>query len=180
MRDRLIELILQSTQKCDSTDCIRCKYWNTNDCGAVRMADHLIKNGVVVLDTGIISPESRPLIQTFAEMPMNEVFDLVKAKQEGRIIVPPCNVGDTVYIIFLEKVIQGTVLLIRPFISKEETVFKGEIVCEIDSFFIEGKKERQIFSVALVKPYGNERIAYLTRKEAEEALLKKSRRKDNE
>lgn len=86
------------------------------------------------------------------------------------VIVPPCNVGDTVYIIFQEKVIQGTVRLIRPFISKEETVFKGNIICEIDSFFIEGKKEQQEFYVVFVKPYGIERIAYLTREKAEQAL----------
>ena len=47
-RERLIELIVQSTQKCDSTDCNRCKYWNTNDCGAARMADILLANGVIV------------------------------------------------------------------------------------------------------------------------------------
>lgn len=47
-KERLIELIIQSTQKCDSTDCNRCKYWNTNDCSAARMADLLLKNGVIV------------------------------------------------------------------------------------------------------------------------------------
>lgn len=47
-REKLIELIIQSSQKCDSTDCNRCKYWNTNDCGAARMADFLLKNGVIV------------------------------------------------------------------------------------------------------------------------------------
>lgn len=44
-RKKLIELIMQSTQKCDSTDCNRCKYWNTNDCGAARMADSVISDG---------------------------------------------------------------------------------------------------------------------------------------
>jgi hypothetical protein len=48
MRNRLKDLIIQSTQKCDSTDCNTCKYWNTNDCGAVRIADHLIANGVIL------------------------------------------------------------------------------------------------------------------------------------
>lgn len=86
---------------------------------------------------------------------------------ENGVIVPPCKVGDTVYIIFHEKVIQGTVRLIRPFISKEEIVFKGNIICEIDSFFIEGKKEIQEFYVVFVRPYGIEHIAYLTREEAE-------------
>lgn len=89
---------------------------------------------------------------------------------ENGVIVPPCKVGDTVYIIFHKKVIQGTVRLIRPFISKEETVFKGNIVCEIDSFFIEGKTDQQEFYVVFVKPYGIEHIAYLTREEAEQAL----------
>ena len=46
-REKLIELIIQSSQKCDSTDCNRCKYWNTNDCGAALMADFLLKNGVI-------------------------------------------------------------------------------------------------------------------------------------
>ena len=44
-RERLIELIVQSTYKCDSTDCNRCKYWNTNDCGAARIADKILSDG---------------------------------------------------------------------------------------------------------------------------------------
>ena len=44
-RERLIELLVKSTQKCDSTDCNRCKYWNTNDCGAARMADNILAEG---------------------------------------------------------------------------------------------------------------------------------------
>lgn len=44
-RERLIELLVQSTQKCDSTDCNNCKYWNTNDCGAARMADTILSDG---------------------------------------------------------------------------------------------------------------------------------------
>ena len=30
-------------------------------------------------------------------MPLNDVCELIKAKQEGRVIVPPCKVGQTVY-----------------------------------------------------------------------------------
>lgn len=63
------------------------------------IAQHLLDNGVVVVDNDVVSPENRPLVQTVAAMPVNEVIDLVKAKQEGRIIVPPCKVGDTVYVI---------------------------------------------------------------------------------
>lgn len=44
-REKLIKLLVQSTQKCGNTDCNRCKYWNTNDCGAARMADIVISDG---------------------------------------------------------------------------------------------------------------------------------------
>lgn len=44
-KEKLIELIMQSTQKCDTTDCNRCKYWNTNDCSAARMADNILADG---------------------------------------------------------------------------------------------------------------------------------------
>ena len=87
------------------------------------------------------------------------------------VIVPPCKVGDTVYVEFNEKVTQGTVRLIRPFISKEETVFKGNIICEIDSlFYDDGRKEEHELYVVFEKPYGIERVAFLTKEEAEEKL----------
>lgn len=38
-----------------------------------------------------------PLITAFG-MPLNELADLIRAKREGRVIVPPCKVGDTVYV----------------------------------------------------------------------------------
>ena len=87
------------------------------------------------------------------------------------VIVPPCKVGDTVYVIFHKKVIQGTVNLIRPFISKEETVFKGNIICEVDNLFADnGTKEERELYVVFEKPYGIERVAYLTKGKAEQAL----------
>ena len=90
------------------------------------------------------------------------------------VIVPPCKIGDTVYVEFNEKVIQGTVRLIRPFISKEETVFKGNVICEIDSlFYDDGRKEEHELYVVFEKPYGIERVAYLIKEEAE-AKLKES------
>ena len=90
------------------------------------------------------------------------------------VIVPPCKVGDTVYVEFNEKVTQGTVRLIRPFISKEETVFKGNIICEIDSlFYDDGRKEEHELYVVFEKTYGIERVAFLTKEEAE-AKLKES------
>lgn len=89
------------------------------------------------------------------------------------VIVPPCKVGQTVYVIYRQKVIDGKVCLIRPFISEKETVFKGNIVCVVDNIFRDdGSKEKIELYVVFEKPYGIERIAYLTKEEAEQALRK--------
>lgn len=85
MKDKLIELL---------SSCPTDPEGNRN---VAVIAQHLLDNGVVVFDNDVVSPENRPLIQTFAGMPVNEVIGLVKAKQEGRIIVPPCKVGEVIY-----------------------------------------------------------------------------------
>lgn len=85
-REKLIVLIMESVGGC-------ARYW------AKVIADHLLKNGVVVIDTDAVSMKNRPLISTVASLPIDEVIDLVKAKIEGRLIVPPVKVGDTVWYI---------------------------------------------------------------------------------
>lgn len=91
------------------------------------------------------------------------------------VIVPPCKVGDTVYLIYRGEVTQGTVRLIRPFVSGQETIFKGNIICEVDNLFIDdGTKEEHELYVVFEKPYGIERVAYLTHEEAEKALAERS------
>ena len=89
MRDRLVELIKQAKKSTKNANCDLERN--------MLFADSLIENGVVVLDTDVLLSEYRPLIRTIADMPLNEVIELIKAKREGRIIVPPCKVGDTVY-----------------------------------------------------------------------------------
>lgn len=86
-KERLVELIK------DEIDCDRA--------GIVPewLANHLIANGVLVIDTDVVSMKNRPLISSVASLPIDEVIDLVKAKEEGRLIVPPCKVGQTVYVI---------------------------------------------------------------------------------
>ena len=92
-------------------------------------------------------------------------------KDKSRYIELPCAVGDTVYCLYHEKVIEGTVRLIRPFVSKDDVVFKGNIICEIDSlFWDDGRKEEVELYVVFEKPYGMERVAYLSKEEAEQAL----------
>ena len=83
MRDRLIELIEE---------------WDRQN-EIESIADYLIANGVIVVDTAAVSVENRPLISQCLGRPLDEIIELVQAKKDGRVIVPPCKVGDTVYCI---------------------------------------------------------------------------------
>lgn len=83
-KERLVQLIIDSVNGC-------ARNW------AEVIADHLLANGVVVIDTDVVSMKNRPLISSVASLPIDEVIDLVKAKEEGRLIVPPCKVGSKVY-----------------------------------------------------------------------------------
>jgi hypothetical protein len=85
MRERLIEL-LENSPMLDVLD---------GDYG--KAADHLLENGVVVVDTNTISIENRPLVSTIANYPIDEVVGFMKAREEGRIIVLPCKVGSRIY-----------------------------------------------------------------------------------
>lgn len=62
------------------------------------IADYLLANGVIVVDMDVVNPKNRPLISQCMGRPLDEIIELVHAKDEGRIIVTPCKVGDTVYI----------------------------------------------------------------------------------
>ena len=84
-RERLIKLIKH---------CTSCE-----ECRDEDIADYLIANGVVVCDTDVVCQKNRPLISQCFGKPLDEIIELVMAKDEGRIIVPPCKVGDTVYVV---------------------------------------------------------------------------------
>ena len=101
----------------------------------------------------------------------DELADYLLA--EG-VIVPPVKVGQMVYVVYGDKVIQGKVRLIRPFIDKEKTIFKGNIICEADEFLDDTKEEVELL-VVFVTHYGIERVAFLTREEAEKALAERSK-----
>lgn len=161
-KERLINLIIESVGGC-------ARNW------AEVIADHLLANGVVVIDTDVVSMKNRPLISTVASLPIDEVIDLVKAKEEGRLIVPPCKVGDTVYFIQDKKIYEGVIILIRPFIHKENTVFHGNVKYECeDPFYNDGRTmTHEVFVV--FQEYGKNLIAYFTREEAEKALAERSK-----
>lgn len=89
MRDRLIELLEEENG---------ISRYITADERRERIADHLIANGVVIIDPVKYPPvTNRGIIDSVMGMPLDEVADLIKAKQEGRIIVPPCKVGNAIF-----------------------------------------------------------------------------------
>lgn len=96
MKERLIEL-LDKKQVCG---------WKyvvddyTTDVLNEDIADYLLANGVVVVDTNKVSAKNLPLITHIAGYPINEVIDLMEAKNAGRIVELPCAVGDTVYVMY--------------------------------------------------------------------------------
>lgn len=61
------------------------------------LADYLLENGVIVVDTSSVKRENLPLIQQAFSMPLDELAELVDAKQSGKIIELPCKIGDTIY-----------------------------------------------------------------------------------
>lgn len=93
--------------------------------------------------------------------------------EDGDVIVPPCKVGDTVWFIQSKRIYEGKVVLIRPFIHKENTNFYGNVAYECeDVFYNDGRMMVHQVSVAFHE-YGQNTIAYLTREEAEAALAER-------
>lgn len=94
-RKRLIKLIQSAVDGC-------ARHW------AEVIADYLLANGVIVLDTSSVDVvTNRESIRTAFGMPLDELSDLIRAKQQGNLIVPPCKVGDTLYYISLGKIYKG-------------------------------------------------------------------------
>lgn len=61
------------------------------------LADYLLANGVVVVDTNSVKRENLPLIQQAFNMSLDEFAELIAAKQAGKIVELSCKVGDKVY-----------------------------------------------------------------------------------
>lgn len=63
------------------------------------IADFLLEHGVCVFNDSAIDRSNLPLTSTMADIPINDVLDLLKAEKEGRLVKLPCNPGDRVYVI---------------------------------------------------------------------------------
>ncbi len=89
MKNKLIELLDAFRELEDPHDG---RSWTEH------LADHLIAGGVVILDPKKYPPLTNgAIIKTICGEPLDDVADLIEAKREGRVIVPPCKVGQMVY-----------------------------------------------------------------------------------
>lgn len=76
-REKLIELLKKADPDCYATrSCDGCFYIKQGACDIHYIADQIL-----------------------ADEEIKHAFELLKAEKEGRLIVPPCKVGDTVYVI---------------------------------------------------------------------------------
>lgn len=127
------------------------------------LADYLLANGVVVVDMNVVSPKNRPLISQCLGRPIDEIIELVNAKDEGRILALPC-MGDTVY-----YPVKGTGVIY------ETKVYGVGVDCYGD--FAINPKEYPNDAIAM---YGVEvgKTVFLSRELAEEALEAKQNDKE--
>ena len=153
-RERLIELL----KKADNSAASRC-ITNYEDAIADN-ADYLLANGVVVVDMNVVSPKNRPLISQCMGRPLDEIIELVHAKDEGRILALPC-MGDTVY-----YPVKGTGVIY------ETKVYGVGVDCYGD--FAINPKEYPNDAIAM---YGVEvgKTVFFTREEAKKALAERSK-----
>ena len=98
MRDRLVKML---NAKQDYG--VRCFY---NENGQViskisneYLTDSLLTEGVIALDTEKVNVAMNlnPIATAFG-MPLDELAELIRAKEEGRLIVTPCKVGEVVWL----------------------------------------------------------------------------------
>ena len=96
MKERLVQLI-------NSYPCMSTAEDNFLESISADLADYILANGVVVVDTHIVSPKNLPLITHIAGYPIDEVISLMEAKEAGRIAELPCAVGDDIYWVYYKR-----------------------------------------------------------------------------
>ncbi len=106
-------------------------------------------------------------------VPIKRLNELAQAEKDGRLVVLPCKVGDTVYLTDRDRVVKAEVTCIRPFVFQNEIEFRGNAAwCFEDPFHHDGRiLEQDVFIV-----FGKD--AYLTREEAEAALAKQKEKQE--
>lgn len=89
MRDRLIKL----TRQAQSEWLEKTYDHETKQKIEEYVADYLIANGVVVIDTDVVSVKNRPLIAQCFGRPLDEVIEIITANKANDDTCSVCGVG---------------------------------------------------------------------------------------
>lgn len=108
---------------------------------------------------------------TFTPMAIEHIADFLIA---NGVVVLPCKVGDTVYVIYGGKVYECRVSQTRTFQQENgDMTYAGNAIFEVeDLFYRDGRKEEVNVAVRFY-PKGTDHDCYNTREEAEKALAKR-------
>lgn len=160
MRDSLIELIDEFIRGADVV------HWYSDELDE-KLADYLLANGIVVIDTNTVSQRNRPLISQCFGKSLDEIIELVNAKEIGRVIVPPCKVGDIVYAVSLNTE-TNTTAIHRGYVGSIDIRNTGNylFICH------EGFDDEPYFKNICGKFEDFGKFIFFTKEEAEEALAK--------
>lgn len=166
-RERLIKLIEQCSchysPPCTG-ECGECHNVEMYDRNIEHIADHLLANGVIVVDTDHVDVvANRKPLRTAFNMPLDELAELIRAKQEGRLIVSPVMLGSRqrVYIpVCGTTVVYGTKVY-------------GIGVDEDGDMVINPKEYPE--DVISINGFNIGKTVFLTREEAEKALAERSK-----
>ncbi len=125
----------------------------------------LVPEEIKELRTDDVVEVAKMLRQLIESGEADHLRELVQAERDGRLVVLPCKVGDTVYLIDRDGVVEAEVTCIRPFVFHNKIEFRGNAAWRFeDPFHRDGRiLEQDVFVV-----FGKD--AFPTRKEAEAAL----------
>ena len=104
-------------------------------------------------------------INTFMGHPIHEIVELVKALDEGRVIVPPVKVGDTVYKVVADKRVK------KPYECKVVGFWFSELEGYNNAHLV--RYVNGVIDFSFSVPIGDfGKTVFLSREEAEQALRK--------
>ena len=96
---------------------------------------------------------------------LEKVEEYKRLEEQGLLLRLPCKVGDTVYEIWGQKVVEGIVWCIRPFVLKNEIEFRGNVSISVEDPFW---KDGRLVTYNLLAVFNED--TFFTREEAEQKL----------
>lgn len=81
-REKLIEICQPILNLCNSNGCRLCLYEAYKPfCISTAIAETLLRNGVIVVDTNCVKRENLPLVQQAFNMPLDKLAEIVSAQK---------------------------------------------------------------------------------------------------